>query len=326
MARRWRGACDIPGAADAGSGITAKFARVHWPDPPPSASDTPALTDVAPASLPALHVAIDDFRLGTASFGSAVFESRPVAGGMRIDQLQTHSPNITMTASGDWTGSAQDSRSRMAIALSAQNLGHMMAALGFPGLIDGGATKATIDAGWPGAPSAFALPKLDGSLDIQVAEGRIPEVEPGAGRLFGLLSLSEIPRRLSLDFSDFFKSGLSFNSIRGKFRLADGNAYTDGLTIKSPAADIVVTGRTGLRAKDYDQHMEVTAHAGATLPLVGALAAGPVGAAAGLVVQGILNKPIGMAIAKRYAVTGSWDKPKITPEKAASREPGAGKR
>ena len=123
--------------------------------------------------------------------------------------------------------------------------------------------------------------------------------------------MTEIPRRLSLDFSDFFQSGLSFNSITGKFRLADGNAYTDDLVIKSPAADILVTGRTGLRAKDYDQRMSVTPHAGSTLPIVGALAAGPVGAAAGLVIQSLLNKPLGKATERHYTVTGSWDKPKI---------------
>ncbi|HEY6943095.1 AsmA-like C-terminal region-containing protein, partial [Dokdonella sp.] len=71
-------------------------------------------------------------------------------------------------------------------------------------------------------------------------------------------------------------------------------------------------GRTGLRTRDYDQLMVVRARAGATLPIVGALAAGPVGAAAGLVMQGIFNKPIGKAVARRYRVSGSWDKPEIT--------------
>ncbi len=76
-------------------------------------------------------------------------------------------------------------------------------------------------------PSAFALAKLEtGAITLNVSEGRILEVEPGAGRFFGLLSLSEIPRRLSLDFSDFFRSGLSFNSITGTFGIDKGNAYT----------------------------------------------------------------------------------------------------
>jgi uncharacterized protein (TIGR02099 family) len=305
------GNLEIPKTNLVGRGVDARFERIHWPEAPPDAAESSAFASVAPASLPPLRVKIDDFQLGKASFGSAEFISHPIANGMHIDTLQSKSPNINMSATGDWTGSALDNRSHLAITLEAQNLGHMMDALGFPGLIDGGTTRATIDAVWPGSPSTFALPKLDGTLAINVAEGRILDVEPGAGRIFGLFSLTEIPRRLSLDFSDFFRSGLSFNSIVGTFRLGAGNAYTSDLTIKSPAADITVTGRTGLRAKDYDQVMVVTPHAGSTLPLVGALAAGPVGAAAGLVMQGLLNKPLGKAVGSRYQVSGSWDKPKI---------------
>ncbi len=321
------GSLEVPRIDVAGHGLRAKFARIHWPESEADAPDTNAFSDVAPASLPALHIAVDDFQLGKASFGSAEFESHPVAGGMHVDKLASLSPNVAMTASGDWTGTAKNNTSHLAIEMTAQNLGHMMTALGFAGLIDGGNTRATIDASFAGPPSAFALAKLDGTLVINVAEGRILEVEPGAGRIFGLLSLTEIPRRLSLDFSDFFQSGLSFNSITGKFRLADGNADTDDLTIKSPAADIVVTGRTGLRAKDYDQRMSVTPHAGSTLPIVGAIAGGPVGAAAGLVIQGILNKPLGKATERHYTVTGSWDKPKITLQKPGmgNRESGTGK-
>ncbi len=312
------GTLTIPAVDLARQGIGAKFARIHWPDapepPPGTAGDdgAGALDDTEPATMPPLHLSVDDFRLGSASFGAAEVEAHPIANGMRIDKLQARSPNLTMKASGDWTGHPGGTRSKLAIELSAQNLGQMMGALGFPGLLDGGATRATIDASWPGPPSAFALSRLDGTLDIDIAEGRFPEVEPGAGRIFGLLSLTEIPRRLTLDFSDFFQSGLSFNSIKGKFRLGDGNAFTDGLVINSPAADIVVRGRTGLRAKDYDQQMTVSPRAGATLPIVGAIAGGPVGAAAGLVMQGILHKPLGKAIQMRYRVTGSWDKPKIT--------------
>jgi len=311
------GALRVPGQDLARQGVTARFERFHWPDAPadPSGGDDSgsALANVDPASLPPLHIAVDDFTLGKASFGSAQFESYPTAGGMHVDKLESNSPNVNMSASGDWTGTAKDNRSHLVISMTAQNLGHMMDALGFPGLIDGGQTSANIDAVWPGAPSAFALPKLEsGSITLKVAEGRILEVEPGAGRIFGLLSLTEIPRRLSLDFSDFFQSGLSFNSITGTFKLDDGNAYTTDLAIRSPSADITITGRTGLRTKDYDQTMIVTPHTGATLPIVGAIAGGPVGAAAGLVLQGVLGKPIGKAMGSRYRVSGSWDKPQIT--------------
>ena len=49
----------------------------------------------------------------------------------------------------------------------------------------------------------------------------------GGGRLLGLMSLAELPRRLSLNFNDFTDKGLGFNSIKGEFRFANGSATTN---------------------------------------------------------------------------------------------------
>ncbi|HEY1588556.1 MAG TPA: AsmA-like C-terminal region-containing protein, partial [Rhodanobacter sp.] len=170
-----------------------------------------------------------------------------------------------------------------------------------------------LDASWPGAPSALSLATMNGTLGIKVNDGRIPEAAtPGVGRLLGLVSLAELPRRLSLDFGDVFGKGLAFDLIAGDFHLADGNATTSNLVINGSAANIRVSGRTGLRAKDYDQQMVVVPHLGNSLPLVGAVVGGPVGAAAGLAVQGLLGKGLNHAAIRRYHVTGSWDKPVMT--------------
>jgi uncharacterized protein YhdP len=149
-------------------------------------------------------------------------------------------------------------------------------------------------------------------LKVSVREGRIPDVDPGAGRIFGLFNLGALPRRLALDFGDFFKSGFSFDSIEGLFTLKDGNAFTSDLQVKGPAADIKVNGRTGLKVKDYDQTMDVTPHVGSTFVIGGALVGGPVGAAAGALLQGLLKGAINDVARVRYSVTGSWEKPTIT--------------
>jgi uncharacterized protein (TIGR02099 family) len=294
-------------------GITAQMKHLRWPDLPPGSENAPAaIADVAPASIPPLHLWLGSLKLGSTDFGEMRLESFPTSEGMRIDVLETRSPNLDMRANGSWTGVAGDSQSRMAIDMTAESLGKMLDTFGFAGIIEGGQTLAHIDASWPGSPAAFALANTTGSLNVSVEKGRILDVEPGAGgRLFGLLSLREIPRRLSLDFTDLFKSGMSFNSIKGSFALGDGNAQTDDLRIATPAADILISGRTGLRNKDYDQEMMVTPRAGVALPVVGALAGGPVGAAAGLVVQTLIGKRINHAARSRYKVTGSWEKPQI---------------
>jgi uncharacterized protein YhdP len=201
----------------------------------------------------------------------------------------------------------------MKISFAAEDLGAMLGALGFDGLVNGGKTRDQLDASWPGAPSDLSLATMDGTLGIHVNDGRIPEAaSPGVGRLLGLVSLTELPRRLTLDFGDVFGKGLAFDSIAGDFKLANGNATTDNLMIAGPAANIRVTGRTGLRTKDYDQQMVVVPHVGNSLPLVGAVVGGPIGAAAGFAVQSLLGKGLNQAASARYRITGSWDKPVIT--------------
>jgi uncharacterized protein YhdP len=327
---------DVDGTAMAGNfsvptqeldkrGVTARLQRLHWPKAPATpdhaAADAkaalptsdPANTGINPSSLPPFHLWVGDLRLGDAKLGEARLETWPTAKGMHIEQLRALSSHVQITASGTWEGSASDSHTHMKIDFAAEDLGAMLGAFGFDGLVNGGKTQDQLDASWPGGPSALSLATMDGVLSIHVHDGRIPEASsPGVGRLLGLVALAELPRRLTLDFGDVFGKGLAFDSIAGDFHLADGNATTDNLLIAGPAANISITGRTGLRSKDFDQEMRVVPHVGNSLPLVGAVVGGPIGAAAGFAVQGLLGKGLNKAASARYKITGSWDKPVMT--------------
>lgn len=294
-----------PGAsANAGSAANAGAADLPKPDP--------ANTGITPSALPPFHLWVGDLRFGESRLGEARLETWPTDRGMHIDQLRALSRSVQINASGDWEGTATNSHSHLRIDFSAENLGDMLGAFGFAGLFNGGKTRAHLDATWPGAPSAMELANMDGKLSIQVTDGSIPEVAPGVGRLFGLVSLVELPRRLTLDFGDVFGKGLAFDSITGDFTLADGNATTGNLAMRGPAAEITIKGRTGLRTKDYDQQALVVPHIGNSLPIVGAVVAGPIGAAAGFVAQGLLGRGINRVASARYHIGGSWDKPDIS--------------
>ena len=317
-------------------GVTARLKRLYWPKdssaetvghphksaagavppaaaPPPLPASDPANTGINPAALPPFHVWVGELRMGDARLGEARLETWPTAEGLHIEQLRALSSRVQITGSGDWNGNASNSHTHMKINFAAEDLGAMLGALGFDGLVNGGRTRDQLDASWPGAPSGLSLATMDGTLSIRVDDGRIPEAtSPGVGRLLGLVSLTELPRRLTLDFGDVFGKGLAFDSISGDFKLANGNAVTDNLSIIGPAASISVNGRTGLRARDYDQQMVVVPRVGNSLPLVGAVVGGPVGAAAGFAVQGILGRGLNQAASARYRITGSWDNPVIT--------------
>jgi uncharacterized protein YhdP len=265
-----------------------------------------------PASVPPLHIHIADFRLGKQTFGETSVETYPIAGGAHFEQVSAHSSNIEMRAHGDWTGRPGSDRSAFSIEMTAHNVGHMLDAFGYAGVIIGGATVAHIEGNWAGAPSTFALARLDGTLKISMKNGRIPDADPGGARVLGLFNLAAIPRRLAFDFGDLFKSGFSFDTIEGLFTLKDGVAHTQNLEVHSPTADMLLKGSMGLKTKDWDQTVEVTPHVGGTLAIGGALIGGPVGAAAGVLLQGVFRNQINSVARAQYKVTGSWDNPKVT--------------
>jgi uncharacterized protein YhdP len=57
--------------------------------------------------------------------------------------------------------------------------------------------------------------------------------------------------------------------------------------------------------------MEVLPRAGSVLPALGALAAGPAGAAIGAVAQAVFQQPMKQMARTLYRVQGSWAEPKI---------------
>ncbi|WP_130619944.1 YhdP family protein [Dyella amyloliquefaciens] len=333
------GRFSIPLADLGRRGVTARLQRLYWPkdvvppkktgsdaataSTPATASSTatpasaaplanPAATGITPSALPPFHLWVSDLRFGDSKLGDARLETWPTDRGMHVDQLRTLSRGLQINGTGDWEGTAGNSHSHMRIDFSADNLGEMLGAFGYEGLLAGGKVRAQLDSTWPGAPSAMELGNMDGKLSINITDGRMPEVAPGVARLFGLISVLELPRRLSFNFGDVFGKGLAFDAITGDFKLGDGNANTDNLQIRSPAAEISVKGRTGVRAKDYDLQVQAVPHAGNSLPIVGAVVGGPIGVAAGFVAQGLLGKGINHAASARYKITGSWDKPVIT--------------
>lgn len=267
--------------------------------------------DVDPSRIPALSFDIDDLRLNDQPLGAAQVRTRPTASGLRLERLQARRGRQTIALSGEWTGRGDAARTHLVAEIDSDDFGALLGGLGYGGRIDGGNGRLRFDAAWPGSPVAFALPGLEGQLTMDVRDGRLLEVEPGAGRVLGLLSIAQLPRRLMLDFRDFFSKGFAFNRLGGTVRFADGTARSDDLAIDGPAAAIGIRGTANLRAQSFDQTIEVRPKTGNLLTVAGALAGGPVGAAIGAAANAVLQKPLGGIGAKTYRVTGPWKEPKV---------------
>ena len=293
----WRGT----GTGDGGA-VARTPARAAGPDPDPG---------IDPAALPPLAITVADLRFEDAVLGKASLRTQPTAAGLRIAELRAEAPGQRIDVTGDWLGRGDTARTRVDVSVDSDDFGGLLAGLGYGGQLSRGEGRATLAANWPGGPQAFSLLTLDGRLALDVRDGQLTEIEPGAGRVLGLLSVAQLPRRLTLDFRDFFNKGFAFDSLSGQVRLGDARASSGDLRISGPAAEIRIAGSADLRAQTFDQRIEVEPRAGNLLTVAGAIAGGPVGAAIGAAANAVLRKPLGELAERTYHVSGPWKDPHV---------------
>lgn len=273
---------------------------------------------IDPAHIPPIAFTCRKLVYQSHPLGGVRLVTTPEKDGLRVDTLDISGDVYHATGKGYWHLVDGHHSSHLQATVRSDNLGAMVTAFGYAGSgIAGGDTEIMLNGSWPGPPADFALKNLNGNLHIRATNGRLPDVDPGtAGRVFGLLSLQALPRRLTGDFSDLFQSGLAFDVIEGSFNLAGGDAYTNDLHLQGPAVRIDVAGRVGLAAEDYDEVVTVSPNIGSTLPLAGAFL-GPAGIGAGAAMwlaEKLFDSDfLGRALAQQYTVTGPWRDPVVKP-------------
>ncbi len=306
---RVEGAVRLPGRG--GGPVRARLARLRLA-PQPEAREEARRGQgeaLSPRGVPALDVVIDDFRYGGRVLGRWRVVTEPAAEGLAIRRLEVTADVFTLRGSGVWVERGGRQTTRFEGTIESDDVGAALARLGYARGLEARHLRADIDGRWTGPPWRPALERLDGRLHLVIRKGRLLEVDPGAGRLFGLLSLTALPRRLSLDFSDLFGRGLAFDVIEGDFLLEEGDAYTNNLILEGPTARIEIAGRIGLARRDYDQRVRVTPHLSGGLPLAGALLGGPAVGAAILLFQKAVRDPLAGVARYEYRLRGSWEKP-----------------
>ncbi len=305
------GSLFVPYEFDSGRAMILEMERLRLPGDD-TAGDEPSTVD--PRGLPPMSVKAGDFALGERNFGALEASIERVPGGLQASLISSRDDSFEISATGSWIADESEplgSRTSAAGTLTSRDVMQTMRRLDFDPGISSDSMNVEFDVSWSGGPRASFLDVLDGEVKVRFGAGQLEEVEPGAGRVFGLMSIVALPRRLSLDFSDVFNKGFGFDKIDGSFRIEDGETYTCDLSLEGPAADIGIVGRAGLGSRDYEQAAVVSANFGNTLPIVGAVVAGPQAAAALLIFSQIFKKPLQEVSQVYYAIGGTWDEPVV---------------
>ena len=279
-------------------------------DEPVNAEETAEeLQDAAtdPRALPSISVTAREFGLGQRELGALRVDLAHSARGLETDNLSVTHESFTINGSAGWIVDAYEEtgqRTFVEAALRSTDIESTMASLNYsPGIV-GDEMEVGVDVSWAGAPRRDFMGALNGTVTARIGQGQLEDVEPGAGRVFGLMSIVALPRRLSLDFRDVFESGFGFDEVSGDFRIVDGDAFTCNLSMTGPAADVGIIGRAGLVTREYSQAAVVSANVGNTLPIAGFVIAGPQVAAALLIFSQVFKKPLQEVAQISYSIEG----------------------
>ena len=270
---------------------------------------------------PELDVKSDALMSKGRDLGHLEMLARPQGVDWRIEKLTLTSDAGQIQAEGWWRAASRSQQTRLDVSLEAPDAGAMLRRFGFPDVMRAAPTTIKGQLEWPGAPSDFEPAQLSGSLAVAVGAGQFTKIEPGIGKLLGVLSLQALPRRITLDFRDVFSEGFAFDTIEGKVKVARGVMTTDDLRLAGPAARVDITGEADLARETQRLNVRVlpalsstfsAGTAGAAMLLLAAnpLIAAAVGAGT-LLAQKVMKDPLEQMFSYDYRVTGSWSDPVV---------------
>ena len=292
-----------------GGKLSGRIAQFSLPESAANPATLQARTSEVIDHIPALDITVDQL-----SYKDRVLGTVRVAAENRDDgwntRLEVKNDDGTLDASGRWRRSPTQPDTRIDFKLAAKSIEKLLARVGYPDTVRRGAASLAGNLSWNGSPFTIDYPSLSGNLKLDAAGGQFVKLEPGVGRLLGILSLQSLPRRITLDFRDIFSEGFAFDSIGGQFAVARGVMETKELQIQGPSAKVLMSGAVNLGNETQDLKVRVQPAVGESIA-VGTMIANPVAGAVVWAAQKLFKDPLDQAFAFEYAVTGSWSDPKV---------------
>lgn len=261
--------------------------------------------------LPALDVTAEQFLNKGRQLGRLELVAASESRNWRIEKLRIVNPESTFSLDGTWQLGVAPPRTQVNLRLEASDVGKLLTRLGYPEGVRRGTSRLEGSLSWNGAPYDIDYPSLTGNLLLEAAKGQFLKLEPGIGKLLGILSLQALPRRIALDFRDVFSEGFSFDEIAGAMKINRGIASTDNFRIQGPAARITMSGDVDLARETQRIRVRVSPHVSDTVSLAGALVGGPIAGVAAFLAQKVLKDPLDQIISYEYNVTGTWAEPNV---------------
>lgn len=289
--------------------LAARLQRLKIESADKDASTKPENTD-AQQEMPALDIIAEEFQLGERRFGRLELLAHNEGGDWKLSKVLLGNPFGQLSGNGEWKLGAGKSQTQFDFRVEASDAGKLLDQLGYVGAINASSAKLRGRIAWNGAPTEFDFSSLSGEMKLDVGKGQFLKLDPGAGKLLGLLSLQSLPRRITLDFRDIFSEGFAFDGISSKLNVRNGIMQTDRLQIDGVSARVLMRGEVDLKRETQRLGVNVQPELGGTAAL-GVALINPLAGVATLLAHKVLQNPLNQMFGFDYLVTGTWDDPKV---------------
>lgn len=278
-----------------------------------------SLQDIDPSLIPALDLKVEEIFSGTSNFGRWDLTIRQTPEFTQIHVNDALSKAFNIQGDINWSLDDEGHKTHLELMrISSDNIGDSQRAFRMPAAIESEDARFDIDMSWGGSPLKFNYETLNGLAKVSIKDGILVSDNAAALKIFGVLNFSSIKRRLKLDFSDLYKSGVVFDKLKARMSIENGVAtLVDPLVVTSPSAKFLATGTVDFNTEIVNQKLVVTFPIGSSLPLVAVIAGlAPAIAGAIYVTEKLIGEELEKFTSASYTVTGTMDNPKLTIDQA----------
>lgn len=277
-----------------------------------------------PSQLPEADVVIEQLSVSDEDYGHWSFQVKPTTDGLQLTQIEGELRGLHLTGlDGDpgavlnwYFGDDGVERSDFSGLFHTRNIGEVLTQWGQPNLIESQRASYRAQLRWAAPPWGLSADNLMGDVALELTEGRFSRNASGGAdgilRLFAVLNFDSLARRLRLDFSDLYQSGLAYDSIRGRAHFDAGQIeFREPLLVRSPSSRMQLMGRIDLVNETLDARLVATLPVASNLTFLTALVGGLPAAAGVYLVSKLFERQVDQATSVSYRISGDWDDPKI---------------
>lgn len=269
-----------------------------------------------------IQIGIDQLRLGEQFFGQWQLSVEAEHDLVLFNHIEALVRDMRLSAISEdlpcrltWS-LVEYEQSKFDCRLTSDRIDQSLKAWGFERSVYAEQFEAVIhDAVWQGSPAEFDILNSTVPFNLSLKDGYFADVDSAstdALKALGFFNLSNLVRRLKLDFKDLSQEGLTFDRVKGQLLLEQGVVSSDSpLLIKGSASEIKITGQGDFNQSLLDLDMSVSLPLVSNLPWIVALAAGLPAAVGVFVVSKIMGKQVDKLSTAVYHISGDMEQPKV---------------